>query len=487
MAGRKRPKPSQTTVLIDLVHARYDVMTDVTGQTFVAARTGPRIALPLSTSGAFARQLTREFYDQMGTAPGSQALAGALRVIEAEATDQERIEIHLRCAGTQSGLVLDLGDVTGRVVVVRNGRWRVRETPPAGVVFRRTQMTAPLPTPRRGGDLDALRALAPVDDAGWDLLRAWLVLAWMPHVSVPILSITGRQGAGKSVLARTIVSIVDPSAAPIRSAPRDILEWQTTAAASRVVALDNVSRISQDLSDALCRAVSGEGAVKRRLYTDQELIVQTFRRAVILTSIDPGSLRGDLGERLMPIELSPLRKKRVTEQSIMSELARRIPVILGGLLDVVADVLANPVPIRHPPRMADAAHVMAAVDQAVDSSSLSAYRQTQSRVVEIVLESDPLASAVLDFMANRREGWAGTATDLRSSLLVHHRDGKNWPANPRSLSQRLARIAPALEEAHGLVIARSRGDQRLIELKWSTRGPKRAHGAVARRRSRQRR
>jgi hypothetical protein len=53
------------------------------------------------------------------------------------------------------------------------------------------------------------------------------------------------------------------------------------------VVLDNISGIPDWLSDALCRAVTGDGMVRRRLYENDDLTVLAFRRVVALTSIDP--------------------------------------------------------------------------------------------------------------------------------------------------------------------------------------------------------
>ena len=137
------------------------------------------------------------------------------------------------------------------------------------------------------------------------------------------------------------MSLVDPPSAALRSMPHNLGEWQTTAAASRVVGLDNISRIKEEMSDAMCRATTGEGAAKRQLYTDEDLIVQSYRRALLLTSIDPGALKGDLGERLMPVELLKPSIPR-GEEELDAVLARHRPRILGALLDLVAEVLANP-------------------------------------------------------------------------------------------------------------------------------------------------
>ncbi len=463
----KSKRPTQATLLIDLAQRRYDVIEDQHGQVFAVPKKPPRIAVSLRGKGqSLTNRLRSDYYECCRSLPSGTNVTGAVDLLEVQASGGERVPVHVRCVRTDDGLVIDLGDPEGRAVVVQGGEWKVTKAPPSGVLFRRTRMTGPLPSPARGGSLDELRDLINVSDEGWDLVRAWLVLAWMPHIPVPILCVTGQQGAGKSALGRTLVSLVDPSPAALRSMPHNLGEWQTTAAASRVVGLDNISRIKEEMSDAFCRATTGEGAAKRQLYTDEDLIVQSYRRALLLTSIDPGALKGDLAERLMPVELlRPTRRRGEEELDRLLDGRRRS--ILGALLDLVAEVLANPVTAPNAPRMADAANVMAAVDRATGGHSLDAYRRGQANVAETVLEADPLAAAVRSLMEGRAT-WSGTPTDLYEQVVVLHwsEETRNRPATARTMSERLERLAPALLDVYGLRVERRRGDHRLIELRW---------------------
>ncbi|MGK2939176.1 MAG: ATP-binding protein [Solirubrobacteraceae bacterium] len=464
MAARKK-QPTQAKRLMTLAQAQFDVIADQYGTPYAIPKTSPRIAVPLEGKGqSLTNHLRRAHFEKYGSLPTGQNVTGVAAILGAAAADEDRVPIHLRCASVDDGLIVDLGDPQGRAIVVRDGSWKVEKSPPDGVLFRRTKMTAALPTPKRGGSLDELRELINVSDEGWDLVRAWLVLAWTPNVPVPILCITGQQGSGKSVLGRTLVSLVDPSPAPLRSVPGRIEEWQTTAAASRVVGLDNISRIKEEMSDAFCRASTGEGAAKRELWTNEDLILQSFRRALLLTSIDPGALKGDLGERLVPVELLRPTTRR-GEAELDRVLDRRRGRILGAILDLVADALANPVKVKNPPRMADAANVMAAVDRATGGRSLDAYRHGQANVAATVLESDPLVSAVLELMKGRDE-WKGTPTALHDAVMGRwDPDVRNRPSNARGTSERLKRLAPAMLDVHDLVVEHRRGDKRTIDLR----------------------
>jgi len=468
MAEGKPKGPTQAQRLIELAQRRYEIVKDLNGKVYAVPKTTLRIALPLQGQGSFSQKLMRDYYERYKTPPNATTLKSAIGILEQETTDGERQSVHLRSARTPDGLVIDLGDATGRAVVITGNGWKIVKSPPTDVIFRRTRLTGALPAPARKGSLDPLRDLANVDDAGWDLVRAWLVLAWMPDIPVPILAITGHQGSGKSVLGRYLVSLVDPSGAPLKKPPkgRDLGEWHTVASGSRVIGLDNVSHINEEFSDALCRAVTGDGNAKRELYSDDELVVQSFKRAVLITSIDPGSMRGDLGERLMPIELGPIEGRRGEKE--LDRLYNNLrPQLLGGLLSLISKVLANPVTLKRPPRMADAANVMATVDRVLGSGSVSAYQQGQAEVVGTVLESDPLAAAVLAF-ARRNPDWEGTPTDLYGQLSrTRDLDAPNWPGNTRTMSARLKRMAPALKDAHSLHVSTKRGTERLIRLEWA--------------------
>ena len=173
------------------------------------------------------------------------------------------------------------------------------------------------------------------------------------------------RGTGKSTAARLLAALIDPSPAQLRAAPRDIEAWVLGASGSCVVVLDNLSSVSDWLSDAICRACTGEGLVRRTLYTDDGLTVTSFRRNVMLTSIDAGSLRGDLGDRLVTIELDlidPADRKR--DQVIAAAFTAAHARLLGALFELTSQVLAvlPRVSLTDPPRMADFAHVLAALD-----------------------------------------------------------------------------------------------------------------------------
>jgi hypothetical protein len=464
---------SQASRLVALAGYHFRLVMGTDGRPYAVEHDGPAVAFTLRGRGGLRTRLANLYYDTYQQTPGGSGLTDALTVLEGQAERTDPVPVALR-VGRAPGdrLVLDLGGADGHAVVIDPTDWRIVARSP--VLFRRTGLTSPLPEPARGGTLDGLRALVNVDDAQWRLIVGWLVAALIPDIPHPILALTGEQGTAKSTAARLVVELVDPSTAPLRTPPKDMGSWAAGTAGSWVVALDNVSTIPQWFSDTLCKAVTGDGIVTRALFTDDDVNVLTFRRCIALTSIDAGRLAGDLAERLVPIELARIPDdQRRDDAEVAAAYTAARPAALGALLDLTARVLAALPAVRltERPRMADFARVLAALDQLEGWDTLTDYRQAAAEANQVVLESSPVAEAIIDLIG-RGGAWTGTPGELLDRITPDPRP-RDWPRNARGLSGQLARLAPALR-ANGIAIDRpgptGRDRRRIITLRATTGG-----------------
>ncbi|MEJ8573468.1 hypothetical protein [Microbaculum marinum] len=287
-AGEEKPsKKSASTILVEIAESLYEFSVSDTGDTFGVPKSGSKVVQMLRGGKTSLRsELSREYFQRTGRAAPQQALADALLVLEGIAQAGDPVPLHLRVARLEGDLLLDLGDATGRVVRIGAGGWSVEPNPP--VLFRRTALTAALPDPVGGSDVEELWQHLNVAPEDRPLILAWLVAALHVDIPHPILSIGGEQGSGKSTAAKALTGILDPSPVPLRKPPRDGEAWVTAASGSWVVGIDNISAIADWLSDAMCRAVTGDGDVRRKLYTDGDMHVFAFRRCLILNGIDIG-------------------------------------------------------------------------------------------------------------------------------------------------------------------------------------------------------
>lgn len=462
------PKPTQSTILVDLAHERYRLGRASTGEPFAVPLDGPHVARLLRGGRDSMRaELAAVFNAERGKAPSAAALADCMLVLEGEAQREPATELHLRAARHGDAILVDLGDESGRVVEVTPGQWKILDRSP--VLFRRTELTAALPEPRWGGDVDLLREHVNITDHAWPLLLGWLVAALMPGIAHPIALLTGEQGSGKSTAARTLVQLVDPSPAPLRSSPKDEQDWAVAAAGSWVVAVDNISSISGWFSDALCRAVTGDALIRRRLYSDSDLAILAIQRVVLLTSIDAGALRGDLVDRLLALELEPIHPTtRRSDTDLDAAFAGDQPLILGALLDVLAQVLhALPgVHLKELPRLTDFGRVLAALDTVMGTTALATYQGLGDRLADETIDADPIGGAVRR-LAARHPRWAGTPGELLDVLTPQH-PPRGWPADATRLSGKLRRSAPALRRRGIDITWRKTNGIRLIELTAGT-------------------
>jgi hypothetical protein len=297
------------------------------------------------------------------------------------------------------------------------------------------------------GDLSDLTTLLNVALEDRPLVLAQQVGALL-GVPVPIVLFRGPAGAAKTSAARALARTIDPSPAPVRSVPRDPEGWAVTAGGSYVVVLDNIDTIPGWLSDALCRAVTGEGYLRRALYTDSAISVVAFRRAIILTGIDPGAMRGDLADRLLAIDLLPIDERhRQDDADVETAFRTAHPAILGAILELTSVVLRTlpSITLARRPRMADYGRVLATIDAILGTSGLDRYMAQRGELQREAAEGDRIGAAVIAWMGPRSE-WVGTATELLEAITPERRP-KDWPTTPRGLSGALRRVAQPLEAA----------------------------------------
>ena len=211
--GGGRREPTQADMLIDLAGAaELFHAADSTAYAEIEIN-GHRETWPVRTKG-FRRWLARQFFENTGGAPSSEALHSALNVIEAKAHfDGPERPVYIRVGGLDDRLYLDLGDETWRAIEITTTGWHVVENPP--VRFRRTAGMQPLPVPVPGGSVELLRTFLNIQsDADFVLVVAWALAVLRDRGPYPVLVLSGEQGSAKSTLGGLLRALLDPNTAP---------------------------------------------------------------------------------------------------------------------------------------------------------------------------------------------------------------------------------------------------------------------------------
>jgi hypothetical protein len=472
-AVKTAERKSQAKALLELA-ADVECFHTPEGYLFADVRIDGRRETWGITSLVFRQWLALQMYRKHGRPPGAQAMSDALAVLEARARfDGAEHPVFLRVAEADGRIYIDLANDAWEAVEISSRGWHVITEPP--VRFRRTNGMRPLPHPVTGGALEELRAFLNVESADdWILAVAWLLGALRARGPYPLMVLQGEQGAAKSTTARVLRELIDPNTSPLRAKPRDVQELMITAINGRVVCYDNLSGLSTDLSDGLCRLATGGGFSTRELYTDTSEVLIEAQRPAILTGIDAITTRADLADRSLILTLPPIADgKRKREAEFWTAFEATQPRVLGALFGGVAGALGNSgsTKLSNLPRMADFAEWVTSAEPALGwapGTFMAAYNRNRGEIATGAVDSDPVAVAVRKLMAERDE-WEGSATDLLQVLaeLVGETMTRSraWPRSPRSLSADLVRVAPALRTG-GIDVERKKTNiARLIRLR----------------------
>jgi hypothetical protein len=306
-------------------------------------------------SKAFRRYVVHRFWQREGKPPAAQALSDALGTLEARAQFGGRVhEVHVRVAGRDGRIYLNLVNAGWEAVEVTPAGWRIVTTPP--VKFRRARGMQALPRPVSGGAVDELAEFVNVNSADQlALIKAWLVAVLRPEGPYPVLVFTGEHGTSKSTIEEMCRALIDPNVAALRCEPSDPRDVMIAAMNAWLIAWDNLSDLAPWLSDCLCRLATGGGFSTRQLYSDSDETIFVAQRPAMLNGIDAVISRPDLLDRAIIIDLPRIPEdRRRPRREFWSAFEVAPPRILGALLTAVSTALryVGDVRLEALPRMA---------------------------------------------------------------------------------------------------------------------------------------
>jgi 5S rRNA maturation endonuclease (ribonuclease M5) len=473
---------SQADRMVNMALARQvELFHDLTGDPFAWVEIDGHHEILHCGGKAFRNWLAALLWRAEGKAPCSGSVQAARNVLEAMARfNGKRHELCNRVALHEGSIWYDLSDAPWRAVRITPSGWQIVDDPP--ILFRRHKHQAPQVEPLRGGDVHRFLEFVNVrSEADRMLLLVYLVSCFVPEIPHPIPDLHGGHGAAKSTLFRFLRRICDPSCIELLGFPRDIKELVQQLSHHWCAYYDNISRLPEWISDILCRAVTGDGFSKRELYSDDDDVIYRFRRCVGLNGVNVVSRTPDLLDRAITIRLEPiLPDARRPESELDAAFDEVRPVILGGVFDALAEAIRLRPSMRLAglPRMADFALWGCAIAQALgyeQDQFLAAYEQNAQARNEEILQSNPVAAAVVALLDEQQDDeWRGTSTELLGQLKrvadTQKIDTESpiWPKAANALTRRLNEVQSNLQ-AEGVQVRVERGGKsRIVVLSKGT-------------------
>lgn len=424
-----------------------------------------------------------------GKTPGRDALDRLISELRARARHAgHRIVVYVRIAPYGNGYALDIGD--GRMLVVDGDGWRI--VPAESIAFVRGDGYGLLPEPKWAGmtreALDRLRgwlATLGVERAAQNIVIAALANALRTGVTYPLVELVGSGGTGKSSAAWALGTLIDPSASG--ELPDGEIEAEALAALAQtrhVLFIDNVSAVTRDQSDLLCKIATGTEIAKRKLFTDADSVRLPLHRPVMITAVSAVLGRGDAIDRTVRVQFQP-RAEFKTQAEFRAEFHAQHAELLGALVTLLSAGLARLAEVRQQrrwhSRMVDVIQIGEAILQAAGLPAghfVDEWDAARNATAQSVASGDRFVIALRNALATyaRRAVAADDLPSVRailrdgvaairrsdgvtqiackaSALLVQLRptdaflDRNDWlPRTDRALADALARVQPLLRD-----------------------------------------
>jgi hypothetical protein len=454
-------RESQATALVNLVLKSCELVHDKNSDVYAVDRVTGEVRHV--ERKAFRNWLTATYYKTAKRAAGSQAFTEAVQTIAGIGRhDCEQRAVHIRCATVDGSYAIDLGQPGNSVsIVVKPGRWDVVSY--AGVMFVRPESLQPLPMPVGGSDISALWEHVNIPERDRLLVLTWLLDCLRPDTPFPLLELFGEQGSAKSVTQSLLRALIDPSTIALRSQPKTFEDVYVGAANGWLLAYDNISHLSPELQDTLCRVSTGVAHATRKLHTNLEESSICAQRPVSINGIGAAVTAQDLVDRTLSVEPPPIAERR--ERGLIDAAFNEAhSQLLGALLDLFAAALAKlpwiEIPAAQRPRMIEFAKLGCAVAEAMGKPQeefLDAYETSRHESITRTLDASPVATALVDWLEADATRYGDNKIKTLFGVLEGHRplNGEAWPRTAHGFANALRRAAPALR-IMGIEVSRGR-------------------------------
>jgi hypothetical protein len=480
--GDGNKSPSLSELAIGLLDQRAILsFKDEYGTPHIKAQVGEHTEIMPVGNSRFELYVSKVFYDEMdGQVLKAESLNEVIRIITARTLfDGVNARLHLRTAwgvtddnnGTDcSTLYYDPTTENWSCIKVATNGWEILSRHPDNVLFTRfKQLPQVMPTTDYPPDIMEryLDLMHIKGHASRLIVKVILIASFIPDIGHPITVPNGEQGGVKSTYCKYHKRIVDPCAVELLTIPKDRNEFVQHMHHNYVVIYDNVRLVPKWFSDEICKAVTGAGNSKRKLYTDDEDVAYNYKRCIDVNGINNVLTEPDALDRSVMLDFIRISdEERREEAEVDAEFEAMKPSLLGYIFDILVKALSikPTIKLNRKPRMADFAVWGEAIARAMGCKELEfleAYYSVLERQNVDAVEETLVGPAIVNFVgtwSQETTEWEGSPDALLDALRkvaeafrIDTRDSL-WPKKGNSLTRKLKPLLPDLRQGYQIDI-----------------------------------
>ena len=447
--------------LIDLVRSKCELFSDFEGKAYARFTINNHKEAYAIKSQEFTDYLQLWYWKDTQRAPSKTAFETAISSLSAAARfDGHKESIYTRVAQIEQTIYIDLCNDNWQVVEVLFDGVKVLDDSP--VAFTRNNKMKLLPTPTIDSDYDEVNAKEDIKlilkhinikEDQLPLVVGWLLMAKQnSKAAYPVLIVNGPAGSGKTTACEMLRELVDPNVANLVSQPKTS-ELRVVGAENHVLGFDNLSKVSPNFSDALCKIATGDNQVIRELYTTNSSFTVSIKKPIMLNGIPELAKRPDLVSRSVKLTLHKIKQIKTSEQA-WNDFNQDRPKIFNALLYGCCIALATQenIKIDDMTRMSDFCKFATASHLAFgwsENQFMDAYRANVESSHVDALESSMFTSAIMK-MFEREVFFEGRPFELlehlEDKMYVPERTARSskWPKTPKGVMEILDRSEDSL-------------------------------------------
>lgn len=234
------------------------------------------------------------------------------------------------------------------------------------------------------------------------LMKAYIISLFIPDISKSYLVLIAEKGSGKTTIATAIKNIVDPSSSNIIDIKKNS-EFSRSLSNTYLKILDNIDGLTKEQSNILCRAITGDAY---EIINQDDILLNTFKSAVIMTGINCPPFRDDLLDRCIP--LVPKRIKDFKSiQEIEEIIKKELPFALDYIFESIsqARIIKSSMPYTlTKDRLVDWNNWIYCIGEVIEYNGgdrvHSILKQIRDSKTETIIDNNPVAKALKDYVVN---------------------------------------------------------------------------------------
>ena len=439
--------------------------------------------MPLE-SNKYKYYLTRLFRENTGgQIVGKDTVKNAINSLAANAIfDGETVPLHLRVAwGSQKNrcnpdcIYYDMADDGRRTTELSKNNWRIINGSDINspILFKRHNQTAQV-EPERNYPQDIFEQFLNLTNVKnkkhRQLLAVYIVSLLIPDIDHTILTTYGPKGAAKSFLLELIKKLIDPSKPVLLTLQKNLAEFIQQVNHNYLAFYDNVKYIPYWLSDEICKAVTGIGHTKRKLYYNDEDIIYEHKRSISLNGINVALTEPDALDRSIFIELEEIDDEyRRKEEELLAEFEKIRPKLLGCIFDILVKAMQiKPrLQLTRLSRMADFTEWAEAISQAMgykEMSFVEAYNENRNEQNIVAVNENIIGSLFVKFWTDYEDKnknnpiFTGSPDVLYRAIVDFAEENeininnRQFPKTPEILVKKLNTIKPNLKQGFDIIV-----------------------------------